>query len=271
MRSDGPGPAGRTHDDRAKKLLAASLVLATGVMGIAACSSSGGGQSSGGKVTMTFWHNSTTGAGKAFWEKTVGRLRGRQPRTSRSRSSPSRTRTWTASSRPRSTPATPPTSSCSAAAARWPAMVKAGQLHGPHRLDHRRDQDGDSARRRSRPQTIDGKVYAMPRRRAARRHLLQQGPVRRRPASPQPPTTLDELEAAVDKLKAAGIAPDRPRRQGRLAGRALVLLLRAARVQLRTPSTETAEDAELRRPLLAEGRRGPAELRRHRSRSTTAS
>ena len=51
-----------------------------------------------------------------------------------------------------------------------------------------------------------------------------------RPASPTTPTTIDELEAADEKLKASGRRTHRPRREGRLAGRALVLLLRAARV-----------------------------------------
>jgi raffinose/stachyose/melibiose transport system substrate-binding protein len=57
----------------ARNLVAASLVLAIGVSGVAACSAgdSTDGSSQGGKVTMTFWHNATTGDGKAFWEKTV--------------------------------------------------------------------------------------------------------------------------------------------------------------------------------------------------------
>lgn len=43
-----------------------TALLATG------CSGAGNGSTSAdGKVTMTFWHNSTTGAGKAYWEKTV--------------------------------------------------------------------------------------------------------------------------------------------------------------------------------------------------------
>ncbi|MFJ3380244.1 ABC transporter substrate-binding protein [Curtobacterium sp. NPDC090217] len=46
-------------------LIGATALLATG------CSSGGNAAGSDGKVTMTFWHNSTTGPGKAFWEKTV--------------------------------------------------------------------------------------------------------------------------------------------------------------------------------------------------------
>lgn len=45
-------------------LVAGTALLATGCTG-------GGGTSADGDVTLTFWHNSTTGPGKAFWEKTA--------------------------------------------------------------------------------------------------------------------------------------------------------------------------------------------------------
>jgi len=57
-----------------RKSLAVSAALVMGAAGLTACSSSGGGASSGssgGATTMTFWHNATTGDGKAFWAKTV--------------------------------------------------------------------------------------------------------------------------------------------------------------------------------------------------------
>ena len=63
---------------KARKSLAAAAALAAGALVLTACSSgSGSGSGStassagGGKVTMTFWHNSTTGDGKAYWESTV--------------------------------------------------------------------------------------------------------------------------------------------------------------------------------------------------------
>jgi raffinose/stachyose/melibiose transport system substrate-binding protein len=66
-----------------KNVLAActALVLATG---LAACggggdAGAGGSQSSGGPVNMTFWHNSTTGAGKAFWASTVADFEAANP------------------------------------------------------------------------------------------------------------------------------------------------------------------------------------------------
>src|SRR5215211_8180212 len=58
-----------------RKALAVAAAVASS-MSLVACGGggneeSGGTSSSGGPVTMTFWHNATTGPGKAFWEKTV--------------------------------------------------------------------------------------------------------------------------------------------------------------------------------------------------------
>ena len=39
----------------------------------------GGSGSGGGNVTMSFWHNATTGPGKAFWDKTVADFQAAHP------------------------------------------------------------------------------------------------------------------------------------------------------------------------------------------------
>ncbi len=64
---------------KTRKFLAVSAVMAMALAGLAACSSgdSSPGSSSGGSdsgsssepVTLTFWHNSTTGEGKAYWDE----------------------------------------------------------------------------------------------------------------------------------------------------------------------------------------------------------
>jgi len=52
-----------------------AAVAALSAMSLAACGGgddeSDGGSSDSGPVTMQFWHNATTGPGKAFWDKTV--------------------------------------------------------------------------------------------------------------------------------------------------------------------------------------------------------
>lgn len=53
-----------------RKLLTVGLATAVALGGLSACGS-GDGAAESGDVTMTFWQNSTTGAGKAYWEKTV--------------------------------------------------------------------------------------------------------------------------------------------------------------------------------------------------------
>ncbi|HEY5249790.1 MAG TPA: extracellular solute-binding protein, partial [Dermatophilaceae bacterium] len=59
---------------RIRKTLAMSAAVVMGVVGLTAC---GGGSTSpstsggAGPVTLTFWHNSTTGDGKAYWDKTA--------------------------------------------------------------------------------------------------------------------------------------------------------------------------------------------------------
>lgn len=58
---------------KAKKLLAVSTVMVMSTMGLTACSddSNNNGAGGGGDVSMSFWHNSTTGEGREFWENTV--------------------------------------------------------------------------------------------------------------------------------------------------------------------------------------------------------
>ena len=74
------------------------------------------------------------------------------------------------------------------------AMVNAGQLMDLTGKVIGRDEEQLSARGSFKAETYQGKVYAMPIAVLPGGHLLQQGPLRRRPASPTPPTTIDELE-----------------------------------------------------------------------------
>src|SRR5690606_31100601 len=49
-----------------------TLAAMAGVAALVGCSGAQGDPAaSGGEVTMTFWHNSTTGDGKAYWEDRV--------------------------------------------------------------------------------------------------------------------------------------------------------------------------------------------------------
>lgn len=56
---------------KTRKYLSVAAMLAVGAIALSGCSGAGGNTDGDGNVTMTFWHNSTTGDGKAYWEKTV--------------------------------------------------------------------------------------------------------------------------------------------------------------------------------------------------------
>ncbi|WP_344059893.1 extracellular solute-binding protein [Microbacterium pumilum] len=56
----------------AKRILLGTAVVAMGALALSGCSGGGSGDSNqDGKVSMTFWHNSTTGDGKKYWDDTV--------------------------------------------------------------------------------------------------------------------------------------------------------------------------------------------------------
>src|ERR671929_1068962 len=64
-----------------RRIFAVAAVVALGAVSLAACSggNENGGSGKGGAVTMTFWHNATTGPGKAFWDKTVADFQNAHP------------------------------------------------------------------------------------------------------------------------------------------------------------------------------------------------
>lgn len=188
------------------RLLAASVALATGVLGMAGCSDSDSGSSkdSGGKVTMTFWHNATTGDGKAFWDKTVADFEAANPnvkieiQTIQNEDLDGKLQTALNSG-------DAPDVFLQRGGGKMAAMVKAGQL-----MDVTSSITDETKKVISagsfKAQTIDDKVYAMP------VAVLPGGFFYSKDAFAkagiaQTPTTLAELQTAVDKLKAAGTQP----------------------------------------------------------------
>ena len=57
------------------RTLALTAVVALSAMGLSACSGDDDSSGSGGTVTMQFWHNATTGPGKAFWDNPLALYR----------------------------------------------------------------------------------------------------------------------------------------------------------------------------------------------------
>ena len=64
---------------KARKLVAVSAAVVVGGLALGACGGGDGGGSDDGSAAMTFWHNSTTGEGKAYWEETVAAFEDANP------------------------------------------------------------------------------------------------------------------------------------------------------------------------------------------------
>jgi raffinose/stachyose/melibiose transport system substrate-binding protein len=188
---------------RARRLLAASVVLATGVLSLAACGN-GDSASSDGNVTMTFWHNATTGPGKAFWDKTAADFEAANPKVKiqiqsiQNEDLDGKLQTALNSG-------DAPDVFLQRGGGKMAAMVKAGQL-----MDLTGSITDDTKKVISvgsfKAQTIDDKIYAMP------VAVLPGGffyskDLFAKAGIAQTPTTLADLQAAVDKLKAGGVQP----------------------------------------------------------------
>lgn len=64
---------------RIRTILAGSALVAAGALALSGCSGGGSGQNADGTVTLTFWHNSTTGDGKQYWQDTAAAFEAAHP------------------------------------------------------------------------------------------------------------------------------------------------------------------------------------------------
>ncbi|WP_431279584.1 ABC transporter substrate-binding protein [Leifsonia poae] len=179
-------------------LVAGTALLATG------CSSSGDSSSSDGKVSMTFWHNSTTGPGAEFWKTTVADFEKANPNVTikiqaiQNEDLDGKLQTALNSG-------DAPDVFLQRGGGKMAAMADAGQL-----MDLTGSIDAatksvvsDGAIKGS---SYDGKVYSMP------VDVLPEGiyysqDLFKAAGIDAPPTTMDELNADIAKLKATGVAP----------------------------------------------------------------
>jgi raffinose/stachyose/melibiose transport system substrate-binding protein len=191
---------------RARNLLTVSVILATGVLGTTACGAEDpeGDGGSGGKVTMSFWHNATTGPGRAFWDKTVADFEAANPNVKIEAQS-IQNEDLDGKLQTALNSGDAPDVFMQRGGGKMAAMVKAGQL-----MDITGEITDTTKKVVSegsfKAQTIDGKVYAMP------VAVLPGGffyskDLFAKAGITQPPTTLAELRGAVDKLKADGTQP----------------------------------------------------------------
>jgi len=180
-------------------LAAGTALLATG------CSSSGGNDGSGnGKVTMTFWHNSTTGPGKAYWEKTVKDFEKIHPnvtikiQTVQNEDLDGKLQTALNSG-------DAPDIFLQRGGGKMNAMVNAGQLMDlTDSLDAKTKAAVSSGTFKG--YTDNSKIYAMPVD-VNPEGIWYSQDLFKKAGITTTPTTMDELNADIVKLKASGVAP----------------------------------------------------------------
>jgi multiple sugar transport system substrate-binding protein/raffinose/stachyose/melibiose transport system substrate-binding protein len=189
---------------KARKILAVSAALVMGAAGLSACGGSDDDTSStaGGDVSMTFWHNSTTGDGKAYWESTVKDFEAANPGVTikiqaiQNEDMDGKLQTALNSG-------DAPDIFMARGGGKLTDVVAAGQAQELVVDDATRTAVGDAAFSAF---TVDGKVYGMP------MSILPGGIYYSKDLFEQAgitelPTTIEDLEAVVEKLKTAGIAP----------------------------------------------------------------
>lgn len=191
---------------KARKTLAVTAAAIVAAMTLAACGGgdSGSGGEDGGDVTMTFWHNSTTGDGKAYWEDTVAAFEEANPgvtiniQSIQNEDMDGKLQTALNSG-------DAPDIFMARGGGKLADVVEAGQAMdlSDALTQETRDALGEASLSAF---TVDGGVYGVP------TAVLPGGIYYSKDLFAQAgitetPTTVDELSAAVDKLKAAGIQP----------------------------------------------------------------
>ncbi|WP_454042699.1 extracellular solute-binding protein [Cellulosimicrobium sp. Marseille-Q8652] len=188
---------------KARKLLAVSTAVVVGGLALGACGGGDGGGADDGSTAMTFWHNSTTGPGKAYWEDTVAAFEEANPGVTieiqaiQNEDMDGKLQTALNSG-------DAPDIFMARGGGKLADVVEAGQVKD---LTELVDADVESAVGGSlSAMTVDDKVYGLP------VSILPGGMFYSADLFEQAgitgtPTTVEELEAADDQLKAAGIAP----------------------------------------------------------------
>ena len=185
-----------------RSLMGAAAIAAVGALALSGCTASD--PQEGGDTAMTLWHNSTTGPGVEFWEQTVADFEEANPgvtieiQSIQNEDLDGKLQTALNSG-------DAPDIFLQRGGGKMAAMVKAGQLRDltDAITGAAKEEISEAAYSAS---SLDDKIYAMP---VAvlpgglfySQDLFDQAGITENPA------TLDELEAATEKLKAAGIEP----------------------------------------------------------------
>ncbi|WP_183044468.1 ABC transporter substrate-binding protein [Pseudarthrobacter phenanthrenivorans] len=186
-----------------RKLLTVGAATAIALGGLSACSS-GGGAAEDGDVTMTFWQNSTTGAGKAYWEKTVAAFEEANPGVKINMQS-IQNEEMDGKLQTALNSGDAPDIFMARGGGKLADVVAAGQA-----MDI--TDSIDDATRAAVPEgvlsafAVGDKIYGMPTA-VLPGGIFYSGDLFAKAGVEGTPTTMDELGSAIDKLKGAGINP----------------------------------------------------------------
>jgi raffinose/stachyose/melibiose transport system substrate-binding protein len=189
-----------------RKLRGATVVaIGAGIALLAAgCAANSNGGSSSGKVTMTFWQNSTTGPGQAFWKTTIADFEKAHPNVTIKMQS-IQNEALDGKLQTALNSGSAPDIFLQRGGGKMAAMVKAGQVMDISSLVTSATKSAVGAGAFAAEQ-IDGKTYAMP------VDVLPEGIYYSKDlftaaGITSAPKTMDELNADITKLKATGVAP----------------------------------------------------------------
>jgi raffinose/stachyose/melibiose transport system substrate-binding protein len=179
-------------------VVAGTALLATG------CSGNSNSSSSDGKVSMTFWTNATTGPGQTFWKKTIADFEKANPnvtikmQTIQNEDLDGKLQTALNSG-------DAPDIFLQRGGGKMAAMADAGQLMD---ISDSIDADVKSAVSDGafKGESYQGKVYAMPID-VQPEGIYYSQDLFKAAGIDTPPTTMDEVNADIVKLKATGVAP----------------------------------------------------------------
>lgn len=183
---------------------AAIAVTALMALGLTACAGDSGNTEEGGDVTLTMWHNSTTGDGKQYWDDAAAAFKDEHPEVTIKISS-IQNEDMDGKLQTAVNSGDMPDIFMARGGSKLADIVAAGQVKDLSSLidDDVKTAFGDAPFNAF---TVDGKIYGVP---SAvlpggifySKDLFEEAGIT------EEPKTLDELEAAVDKLKNAGIEP----------------------------------------------------------------
>ncbi|MEV7786012.1 extracellular solute-binding protein [Streptomyces sp. NPDC088106] len=192
-----------TRKTRSATAAAIGLCVALAATGCAGGSDlDDGAGSSDGKVGLTFWGNATTGAGKQFWEDAAKAYEAEHPnvtikiQTIQNEDFDGKLQTALNSS-------SAPDIFLQRGGGKMQAMAEAGQIKALELTDTDRTNVGEAA---IAGVSIGGKTYAMPVD-TQPEGIYYSKDLFKKAGIASPPKTMDELEAAVTKLKAIDVAP----------------------------------------------------------------